>query len=308
MGLLMPRRAPGVVALAALLLAVPPADLRPQAAEAVRVGVLVSGPAALADELVAGFREAYAQKGIAVEVAVVRLGDNALVVWERPVDLVLALGASAVRAVEAGDPRVPVVASLVVRSADLPRMPRATGVYLEIPLAVEFQWLQRLLPGRRRVGLLYSAENDAVVARARESTRAAGLELVARRVAQPADLPEALAEVLRDADVLWGIADGTVLTTESARAIMLAALRSRVPFVGLSRPWVKAGAVYALDRDYRDIGRQCADLALALRAESTVPRPEAPRRVVYAVNGRAADQLRITFPDSLLRNAVEVVR
>jgi hypothetical protein len=56
----------------------------------------------------------------------------------------------------------------------------------------------------------------------------------------------ALAALTNSADVLWGIADDMVMTTETARSILLFSLRNRLPLIGLSGAWVKAGALMAL--------------------------------------------------------------
>jgi putative ABC transport system substrate-binding protein len=196
-----------------------------------------------------------------------------------------------------------------MRASEFPRLPGATGVFLEFPPEVEFQWLKRLLPGSRRVGVLYSAQNEAWVGGAERAARAAGLELVALRVNRPADLPHALDAITRGAEVLLGVADPLVLTPETARTVLLASLRERVPFVGMSGPWVRAGAFYALDRDYDDVGRQCGAMAASLlRGQGTPPRPEPPRKVLYSINGLTAEHLRITVSPDILGKATEVIR
>src|SRR2546425_8044938 len=113
-----------------------------------------------------------------------------------------------------------------------------------------------------------------------------GLTLLARKAHSPKDLPDALASLNNRADGLWGVADQIVLNPQTVKPILLFSLRNRIPFVGLSATWVKAGALYALDRDYDDIGRQLGEAAVKIlrgAAPGSLP-PASPRKVVYCIN------------------------
>lgn len=278
-----------------------------------RVTALLSQDATPFRSALQGFQEQLRKSAPGAEVVVHVLGkDGAGLVntvrAESP-GLVLALGSAAVEmARQLGD--VPVVAGMVLHPDDVARGPQFTGVFLEFPADVAFSYLKRILPGQRRVAVLYNpAENQPAVDQATRAARAAGFELLARRVQVAADIPDMLKSLTNSADVLWGIADTLVLTPETARPILLFSLQNRIPFVGLSAPWVKAGAVYALERDYLDIGRQCGEMASQLldgRSPATLP-PASPRKVLYVVNRRTADQLKLTISREVLRGAEEVI-
>ena len=110
------------------------------------------------------------------------------------------------------------------------------------------------------------------------------------------------------ADVLWGLADQVVLNPKTVQSILLFSLRNRIPFVGLSSTWVKAGALYALDRDYGDIGAQCGELAVKVLqgAPPASLSPAGPRKVVYAINMKTARLLKLEIQDSLVQGAQAV--
>jgi putative ABC transport system substrate-binding protein len=156
---------------------------------------------------------------------------------------------------------------------------------------------------------LYSAANQERVAQAEKVAAALGLDLHARRVDTPKDLPPSLDAFANEVRVLWGIPDAIVLTPETARSILVYAFKQRIAFVGLSASWVRAGAIYALDRDYQDIGVQCAELTLNILAgqhASALPAAP-PRKVVYSINKRTAANLKIDIPPDVLRGASSVV-
>jgi putative ABC transport system substrate-binding protein len=294
-----------------------PAAPAPSARGEGAIVVLVSQDAPPYEEALAGFRRALEQEGVRTPITTHRLrGDEAVA---RPilegarsggVRLILTLGSLATRAAIREVKAVPIVAGLILSPADLGRAPNATGVVLEFDVETEFRWLRRLLPEQKNVGVLFSTEgNQARIDQASRVARALGLTLHARRVGSPRDLPEALESLTKRAEVLWGVADEVVLTPQTVQPILLFSIRNRIPFVGLSTTWVKAGALYALDRDYEDVGRQCAEMAIRILngAPPGALRPATPRKVVYLVNRRTADLMRLDLRQDLLSGARAVI-
>jgi putative tryptophan/tyrosine transport system substrate-binding protein len=282
-----------------------------------RIRVLMSQDAAPYQEALAGFRQALARQDAGAEIEVVALHGEAAQASEAlaharqgQVTMLFTLGSLATQAAVRQVHDVPIVAGLILNTDDLGHAANATGVVLEFPVETEFRWLQRLLPGQRKIGVLFNAaENQGRIDAAGRAAKSLGLTLQARSLESPRDLPDALDNLTNRADVLWGVADQVVLTPQTARPILLFSLRNRIPFVGLSLTWVKAGALYALDRDYGDIGAQCGEMALKIlqgSSPASLP-PVAPRKVVYSVNLKTARQLKVDIPENLLRGAQQVI-
>lgn len=205
----------------------------------------------------------------------------------------------------------PVIACMVVGEKDVRRAANATGVTLEFSLETQFEWMRRFLPSGRTVGVLYNPEeNREQIDAAARVARSVGLRLAARKVERPQALPAALASLADEVDLLWGVTDQLVLSPQTAEAILLFSFRNRIPFTGLSESWVKAGALYALDRDYADIGAQCGELALKILrgAKASALPPQRPRKLTYAVNLRTAEHLKVEIPAALIEGAQEVFR
>lgn len=298
-------------ALAVLLGASPAA-----AAGEARIAVFVSYDAAPVEAVLAGFKEHLGRQGTAAVYEIYPLHEADDLAARPPAAvrqdgtrLILALGSLALETAGREAAGIPVVAAMVLREADIRRAGNATGVFLEFPLETRFAWLRRLLPEARRVGVVYNPqENRETIEAARKVAAGMGLELVAREVSAPPELPGALESLANGADVLWGISDSVIVTPQTARSLLLFSFRNRIPFIGLSAAWVKAGAFYALDRDYRDLGRQCAELALQVLAgaEAGSLPPLAPRRVSYSLNLKTAEQMKIKVPSALRRGAEQL--
>jgi putative tryptophan/tyrosine transport system substrate-binding protein len=281
--------------------------------DGVRVVVLQGPETPASRELMDGFRRRLEQLGRRASFTVVSTDADAAVraAASASAELVVALGSRATSLAATEFRRTPTIGALLARQSALPSGSGAAPVVLEFPLETELEWMRRILPQAKRIGVLYSTdENARLVARAREMARGMGIDIIGRRVTNPAEIPAALGALAGNADAIWGIPDDVVLTPETARAVLLASIRGHVPFVGLSAQWVRAGAVYALDRDYSDLGIQTADLAVRL-LDGTSPRSVdavRPRKVLYSLNARSADLMRLTVSPSLLRGASEVIR
>jgi putative tryptophan/tyrosine transport system substrate-binding protein len=223
----------------------------------------------------------------------------------------ITIGSSATRAALEAPGDGPVIACMIGDAHDLQNSPNATGVLLEFPIEVQLKWIRRFVPNSQAIGVLYNpAENRERIAEAEKAAERLGLRLVAREIQRPQDLPGALESLAGEADVLLAITDEMVLSPQTAQAILLFSFRNRMAFSGLSASWVKAGALYALERDYQDVGAQCAEMALKVldgARASSLP-PAMPRKVAYALNARTAEHLKLRLAPELIDGAVEVFR
>lgn len=283
----------------------------------VRVFVLVSQDAPPFQAAVSGLRRALETPEMKPEIEVIPLHGEAAQIEaavqsarQGRAQVILTLGSLATQGVVREVRDIPIVAGLILNADDLGKAPNATAVILEFPAETEFRWLQRLLPGEKNIAVLYNpAENQARVDAAGRAAKGLGLVLNARKLESPKELPDALDALTNHADVLWGLADQVVLTPQTAQPILLFSMRNRIPFVGLSENWVKAGALYALDRDYQDIGAQCGELAVKV-LQGTPPvslPPASPRKVVYSINLRTARHMKLDIPSGILRDAQAVI-
>lgn len=280
-----------------------------------RVAVIVSQEGPAYRDALAGLRQPLERRS-GVEVLVTELNGRAdraeaafKAVRESAPTLIVTLGSLATRESVRRLPGVPLVAGMILTAEEISGSGNATGVFLQFPVAVEMEWMSRMLPNDRRIGILYHSEdNHQRVAEARRLAPGLNLVLQAIRIDAPGRIPDALDNLSRKNDVLWGMVDPMVFNPETAQTLLLFSLKSQLPLVGPSPPWVRAGALFALDRDYADVGLQCAELAEKVldgaAAGSLGPVP--PRRVRLSLNKNTADQLKIELPAKMVRDAGEV--
>jgi putative ABC transport system substrate-binding protein len=300
-----------VAILIGCLLAAPPAA----GGDAVPLVAVTSYTAPPYEQAVDGLRRSLRRQGVeaqvfgaALEGDVARTGEVLQEAQRRQAAIVVVFGSLGARAVLSATRTLPVVAGMFLRAADLQGAPNATGVALERPADTHLLWLRRFLPDARVIGVVHSADNRARVQAMARAGERAGLQIRAQEVLTPREIPDGLERLARQVDVFWGIPDPMVLNNETGKEILLFSYRNRIPFVGPSASWAKAGALYALDWDYADLGAQAAELvARIVRGEAPSAIPiVAPRKVPYAVNQRTAAHMKLEVSRDLLRQAREV--
>ncbi|MGH7499743.1 MAG: ABC transporter substrate-binding protein [Gemmatimonadales bacterium] len=280
-----------------------------------QVVVLVSQDAPPYRAALASFQHELGGEKMPVDVRVVQLdGDSTRAPQlagsiSKP-DLILTLGTLATRESLRRYRGVPVVAGMILSADDIAGAPNATGVFLQFPVETELEWLSRIAPSIRRIGIIYHSEESKVrVVEAERLAPGVNLNIQAYQIDRPQELPDALENLADRADALWGVTDPMVFNPETAKSLLIFSFRHQIPLIGHSTPWVKAGALYALDRDYTDIGTQCAEMAekiLGGQLPSSMP-PVPPRKVRYILNRKTAEQMKLGLSDRAFRDAAEVV-
>jgi putative ABC transport system substrate-binding protein len=224
-------------------------------------------------------------------------------------DFILTIGSTATGMISEEIRDIPIIFSLVLPSSGNEALQgmresrgNMTGASMEIPLRTQFIKLKEVLPSVKRVGVLYNpAVTGPIVETAAQTAASLGLELVAMQVASEKDVVSVTEQLGDRVDVLWSVADSTVFSPQGLRQILLATLRNRVPFVGLSPSFVKAGALLAFSVDYQDVGRQSGELALRVLAGEDPARIPitAPRNVSLSVNMNTAKQIQVQIQDDV---------
>jgi len=180
---------------------------------------------------------------------------------------------------------------------------------MEYPLDTQFKWLKRFLPDAKTIGVIYNPEeNQERIDEANVYLNGMGFTLYSQKVNDPKEIPRALESLAKRVDVIWGMPDKVVYTTQTAKHILLFSYRNRIPFVGLSSAWVKAGALYALDWDYTDVGKDCGEITLEVLqgGKKVLFPPVTTDNVKYSLNLKAAERMKVEIPEKLVREAKTV--
>jgi len=221
--------------------------------------------------------------------------------------VVIALGSRALAAVRARHTAArPVVSAMVLRGGDAE--PAIRRIELDIPLAAQLAAMRSLWPGRTRAGILRNPARSRYSPEALEAlARKEGFSLVVVDCEGPAHLLKGLDALQGKVDFVLCLPDPDLYNSVTVKPLVLESLEHRLPLVGFSPAFVRAGAAAGIFPDYADMGRQSAELALRLaRGDDRGADDESPRKIRVAINQRVARLLGVDFhPDTL---AAEIYR
>jgi putative ABC transport system substrate-binding protein len=185
-----------------------------------------------------------------------------------------------------------------------------TGASLDISVRVQFNYFQKIIPELRKIGILYTDLTAALIEPAREEARSLGLELVAIRISDKREVPGSLDSLAQICDGLWSLADPDLFSPQSAKFILLNASRKGIPLMGFSRYVVESGALFALDFDYKAVGRQAGEIVSRVINGAAPGRIEvtSPDFIWFHYNENTARHISVEIPEDLVAIAKEVYR
>lgn len=264
------------------------------AARAANVSLVLSDNSGPYADFASNFRDAL--DGSSWKVAMPGSGDT-----PRP-DLVIAVGSNAFRQVLAQGGQTPVIATLIPRQAyekllgESPnRARRVTAIYLDQPPARQAAFLRHLLPGKKKVGMLVSAETQAGVGQFRQAFNAAGMSLETEDSDGEKTLLPALNALLPRVSLMLATPDTSIYRRENIKAILVTTYRYQRPVVAFSAAFVTAGALAALYSTPAQIARQAADLTQGY--SNTLPAPMPPSQYAVVINQTVAQAFDLNVQD-----------
>lgn len=227
----------------------------------------------------------------------------------RPQELsaIVAVGARATRAAAMSDLRAPVLGTLLPRNTferiaeESGRMGdpgRFSAVFLDQPTARQLDLIRLALPGFSRIGLLLGPESETLLGAMRDGVAGRRLRIVAQTVYAEKQLFPALQRLQADADVLLALPDQVVFNSATIPNILLTTYRQRLPVVGFSAAYTRAGAVLALYSTPQQIGSQAADMLRSALAKGLLPPPQYPREFAVSANPHVARSLGLVIDDA----------
>ena len=183
-------------------------------------------------------------------------------------DICIAVGPEAARFIWTGDlaGQALKIYSMVLNPDKIVELTEPVcGISLDIPVKIMMQIFSKVLPSLTRIGLLYDPKNNSEFAR-RAVLEAAvmDLEIIPLEVSLRKKIPAVLKAHWGTIDGLWLIPDQTIITETLVRHIIKQSISHGKAVFGYNRYFYKSGAALCYILDYREIGKQTAQLSLAL--------------------------------------------
>jgi len=291
------RRRSNIALMAALgtVLAAPPSDSGPHA-DSPAVTVVGAMAVEAHRSAIDGIRAALSKSALEIRVVdLSRLGAERSRVErfaEPGTRVIVAIGTEALQLVAAQRSNVPVISTMLLRGAS----PNKTGgpdgafspvatIVLDVPIPALLARLKQVFPGKTRLGIIRNT-NAA-------GWTAAELEIRAQqqgftvRVVDCLGAEQLLATFLTlkgQVDFVWCLPDGVLYNSATIKPLILASIENRLPLIGFSESFARAGAAIGVYPDFRDVGVQTGEIVLQIAGGQAVRALEGPRKVRLALN------------------------
>ena len=219
-------------------------------------------------------------------------------------NVIVAVGSKLAKSVQTAKLDVPVVFTMVL--SPLRNGVSPPGVSLNISYQKKFESFSKMISGFSKVGVLYSEGMKEEVDKVREGCAAVKCEVVAIPVADDKDLPSATNSVMDGIQLFVITPDVKVYFPKAVEEVLQEALKRRVPVLGLSSTYTKAGALISFDCDYPALGQQTAGIVAEVLRGGRPQEVVAPEKIGYSINVQIAKRIGMNIDDSWVKGAQEV--
>lgn len=223
---------------------------------------------------------------------------------------VVAVGSAALRDMQdlfADDPTPPPLLAVLIprlafeRIADPARLRagQLSAVFLDQPPARQMELARLSIPSLRALGVLLGGESRAVAPALEKAARERGVHLLFRQVIADGLFP-ALQTLLPEVDGLLAVPDPVVFNSRTAANILAATYRQRIPLIGFSPAYARAGALVSLYSTPEQVGVRGGEVLRQAFSARTLPPPQWPRDFVVTVNQDVARSLGLAIEEAQL--------
>jgi ABC-type uncharacterized transport system substrate-binding protein len=213
--------------------------------------------------------------------------------------LVIAVGMKAARFLSSS--AVPVLNVFVPRTGyeklQIAAAAVSSAIYMDQPLERQLALLSVALPEAKGIGILY-ATRPAELESLRKLATENQFTLHVQHIDQQHSLASALTELLEVSEVLFVLPDAEVYSSDTIRNILLETYRKRVPMIGISQSYVRAGALCAVYSTPQQIAKQTAEVIQYFLVSSQLPASQYPKEFEVSVNTQVARSLGLSIKDA----------
>ena len=213
--------------------------------------------------------------------------------------IIIPVGTRAARDVAARQLDIPVLHTIIPESVYLTlATPPATctmqsAIFIDQPLARQVALAQALFPDAVDYGVLLGPTSRQRQAEIDALEKDIDLRLVVNIADRETDIAAVTNGLLQQVDLLIAVNDPLALNRENAKWLLYSAYQRRLPVIGFSRAYVRAGAAGAVFSEPEQMARQAAEIVQRQIASPTACLPAAgfPRYFSVAINQSVCSSL-----------------
>ncbi|MBN2107574.1 MAG: hypothetical protein JW832_09105 [Deltaproteobacteria bacterium] len=219
-------------------------------------------------------------------------------------DIIIAVGYNSVKFAKLCCFNVPLIYSMVIdnrRIADMKKTNQC-GIIMEPDMNLRLQVLVEFNKSAKRIGTVYNpAESNDQFQELQQAARSKNLMLDAIPVASARDALPAIEAVVGRVDAFILLFDKSVYVPQVLEYLFSCSFKSQVPVIGLSEKYTSLGALFSIEYDVKDLGREAWNHTASFLAGNGVcsglRKPAATQRLF--INKKIAHKMGIMIPAKL---------
>ena len=229
-------------------------------------------------------------------------------------DLIFAIATPAAQAVANATTEIPILTGAVtdlvsanlVESNEIPNT-NVTGTSDMAPIEKQIDLLMQLAPNTKTIGFLFNsseANSQFQVDIAEEYAKSLGLQTERMTVVNTNDVTQNMQALIQKVDAIYIPTDNTLASAMAIVGSM--AMEYQIPVITGAIEMVDEGGLATVGIDYRELGRQAADMAIRILNGEDISKMsvELADEVNVVINEEMAQKIGVTIPESL-RNPIE---
>ena len=183
------------------------------------------------------------------------------------------------------------------------------GTSDKISVDENFDLIKKILPGKKKIGILYNTSEKNSEIQVKDAEKAAkkfGFEIVKQGITNVNDIHQSLASILGKVDVMFIPTDNTVAS--AMPFISNECNKKKIAIIGSEEAHVKAGALATSGIDYYKLGAKTAEMAIDVinGKDPKETKIEFMKETELVINEKAVEKLGIKIPKDLENKAKKV--
>jgi len=185
-----------------------------------------------------------------------------------------------------------------------------TGTSDALPLDKHLDLVAEIVPGARRLGVLFNpgeANSVSSVNQLREAAEKRGWEIVEGGAAKSAEVQSAARSLVGKVDAIYVPTDNTVVS--AFESVVRVGQQAKLPVIAGDTSSVERGAAAAVGFNYYDVGRQTGRMAAEVlngKKPGDIP-VETVQKTELFLNPGSAQKMGVTLSDALLQRASKII-
>ncbi len=178
--------------------------------------------------------------------------------------LIISLGIQAANFSQKNFPGTPTLSALIPKNLTpnantVKNNPQQHFLFLDQPIEHSLLLIKVLSEHFKNIGVLVEPQNTQMQTRLNDLARTLDLNIHMEQVASMEAIGASLSRILDDIDIFLALPDSNIHNKTTVSYILLSTYRKRIPLIGFSSAYVKAGALAAVYSSPQDIADQVRD-------------------------------------------------